>query len=524
MFKNFFSITVLFAFLISCKSNHEAYIKFLNKDSLPSQFIEVDNSRDTSITTANGAILKIEKGSFSKEKVKLQLKEAYSIEQMILAGLTTESNEKPLSSGGMIYIGSDDKNLKVNKPISVSIPTNYYDNKMKVYRGEEENGKLNWTDPQPLTTQDSLPSYLQEGKLLFQQNCASCHTLDKDLTGPALSGVEGRGPWTKRSRLLAYTKNPPVFTAHNCYVRNLKNQYGTMMTAFPQLDANAIYDYIRNEDYKKGIIYSNSYNSLCGDSCWQYDSLYYEINKITSTLNNQMQALIDSNGERINFERTFSEDSSFIDSTGYIVQTFSNIDKVEPVKYKAVYYQFDIKSFDWYNVDFPVKPAESQAGLKVEMQGEYKKEMSVFIVVPQYRIFAEGGPLKDEENTFGFYTRDGKISMPPGLDVTVFAVGEIDGQITFDYKKFISTDKQRIILKPKIVSKKEFNKAVKKFKLRDVSIKAEDSKNADVIRKMDKIIKSNQDLLELYRPKNCDCNCGESDASSKLIRIDSLMK
>ena len=34
----------------------------------------------------------------------------------------------------------------------------------------------------------------QDGKALFQANCASCHAVNKKLTGPALAGVEDRWP------------------------------------------------------------------------------------------------------------------------------------------------------------------------------------------------------------------------------------------------------------------------------------------------------------------------------------------
>ena len=47
-----------------------------------------------------------------------------------------------------------------------------------------------------------------EGKTLFQQNCQSCHALDKNLTGPALRGVSGRGPWGDREEIYKWSKNP----------------------------------------------------------------------------------------------------------------------------------------------------------------------------------------------------------------------------------------------------------------------------------------------------------------------------
>ena len=53
------------------------------------------------------------------------------------------------------------------------------------------------------------------GKKLFQINCASCHGLFKDLTGPSLIGVESRWPnrellklWIKDWRKAVATKDP----------------------------------------------------------------------------------------------------------------------------------------------------------------------------------------------------------------------------------------------------------------------------------------------------------------------------
>ena len=48
-------------------------------------------------------------------------------------------------------------------------------------------------------------SFSQDGKQLFSANCASCHALDKVLTGPALRGVEDR--WPDRDKLKAWIHN-----------------------------------------------------------------------------------------------------------------------------------------------------------------------------------------------------------------------------------------------------------------------------------------------------------------------------
>ena len=57
----------------------------------------------------------------------------------------------------------------------------------------------------------------QDGAAIFQQNCASCHALNKDLTGPKLAGVEGRGPWSDRKKLYAWIHNPAKFMQTDPY-------------------------------------------------------------------------------------------------------------------------------------------------------------------------------------------------------------------------------------------------------------------------------------------------------------------
>ncbi|HEV8286936.1 MAG TPA: c-type cytochrome [Chitinophagaceae bacterium] len=87
----------------------------------------------------------------------------------------------------------------------------------------------------------------QDGKALFSANCASCHSPFKDLTGPALKGLEERGPWSDRKQLYAWIHNPPGYMTGSKYTQDLKNKFGSMMQSFPSLpekDIDAIVDYI----------------------------------------------------------------------------------------------------------------------------------------------------------------------------------------------------------------------------------------------------------------------------------------
>lgn len=87
----------------------------------------------------------------------------------------------------------------------------------------------------------------QDGKQLFNQKCASCHAIDKNLVGPALKGVEDR--WPEKAQLYSWIRNSAAVIKSG-YPRAVEvyNQYNKVqMTAFPELkdaDIDAILAYI----------------------------------------------------------------------------------------------------------------------------------------------------------------------------------------------------------------------------------------------------------------------------------------
>jgi len=90
-------------------------------------------------------------------------------------------------------------------------------------------------------------STAQDGKALFQSNCASCHNPIKQVTGPALKGVDSRVPDKK----LLYSwirNNAAVLASGNKYFNDLYNQFSkTPMNTFPQLtdaEIDAILKYV----------------------------------------------------------------------------------------------------------------------------------------------------------------------------------------------------------------------------------------------------------------------------------------
>lgn len=99
----------------------------------------------------------------------------------------------------------------------------------------------------------------QDGKALFQANCASCHNPLKDATGPALKGMDERVP--SKEWLYKWVHNSAaVIASGDKYANELYNKWNkTAMTSFPNLteaDIDAIVVYVNDfkapEDPTKG--------------------------------------------------------------------------------------------------------------------------------------------------------------------------------------------------------------------------------------------------------------------------------
>jgi mono/diheme cytochrome c family protein len=87
---------------------------------------------------------------------------------------------------------------------------------------------------------------LQKGKQLFYARCASCHMVNKELTGPALKGVEDR--WPDKQKLYDFIRNSQEVIKEDKYAHDLWLKYNqTIMVPHPDLTdekIRAILDYV----------------------------------------------------------------------------------------------------------------------------------------------------------------------------------------------------------------------------------------------------------------------------------------
>ena len=91
----------------------------------------------------------------------------------------------------------------------------------------------------------------QDGKTLFNANCASCHKMDQKLAGPALMGVEER--WNgDRKKLTAWIKNSSAFLktgdkyANDLYLEYNKIAMNSYEGVLDDAQIASILDYIRD--------------------------------------------------------------------------------------------------------------------------------------------------------------------------------------------------------------------------------------------------------------------------------------
>lgn len=100
-------------------------------------------------------------------------------------------------------------------------------------------------DNTKIVTEPKLSPLAVTGKNIFQNNCASCHSLTKEVVGPMLQNVTQR---LEKKVIYAWIRNPAaVLKSGDPYFNGLVKKFnGVMMTGFPNLtdgEIEAILEY-----------------------------------------------------------------------------------------------------------------------------------------------------------------------------------------------------------------------------------------------------------------------------------------
>ena len=122
----------------------------------PSQYFIINPNKDTLIVVKEGTKLFFEAGSLmSTQKVQIELKEFYSLEDYMKSGLPSVSNGKMIETGGCIYLnatkrepGGQQVNINPNKGIGTDFRLGKDDPKMQIFvKDPRSTNKMNWILP-----------------------------------------------------------------------------------------------------------------------------------------------------------------------------------------------------------------------------------------------------------------------------------------------------------------------------------------------------------------------------------------
>ena len=144
----------------------------INLESLKksSEIFIVDSKKDTTIVFKEGTKLVIKANSFVdannnivESNISIAVTEYYKLSDMLLANLSTTSDDKQLETGGMLFIeakkGESDLKLAQNSSIDILFPTQNKKEDMQLFSGKWKEGIINWNLEKP---QDSIVELFNE--------------------------------------------------------------------------------------------------------------------------------------------------------------------------------------------------------------------------------------------------------------------------------------------------------------------------------------------------------------------------
>jgi mono/diheme cytochrome c family protein len=479
----------------------------LRTEALEQVTVTIDITRDTTVTAPQGTQITIPAHALETDgatQVRLVIREALTISDMIRACLLTQSKGEPLSSGGMIDIEpAEGQTVRITGTLSVRLPTPYLAPGMEIYKGVlDADGHLDWTDPKPLSSGDRLAA-LDSGKQLFTTLCSSCHGIGGEVTAPDLAHVTGR---REKVWLYAATRNfNALVQSGDCLAIEEKRLNYNLMTAFPTLTDTQIeelYAYIDNETARRGLPAPKDLAKAHLDSCRVYREKLDSLRLIRAEL-------IKSNGKEIEQTRTLPQ--------GYQSPDTGQGQKVTPLSINSEYYLFTVKSFGWYNVDILLQnvPGVKMSRLFVRFQLQYATEVNLYLVIPNARVLQEGGALSGQGDAFGFYTPDGQTPLQQNVQAVVLAIGEDGGRPLFGMVSFQTTLQQTIRLRITPIDSATLRRRLRALDFKNLGFDLLESRNARALRKNDRDLKDIADL----KPKDCDCSCRQEPVETDTLRL-----
>ncbi|MEI9959025.1 MAG: hypothetical protein WDM90_22540 [Ferruginibacter sp.] len=199
------------------------------------QVFTINPKTDTIIICKEGTVLKIKPAAFLManetpitENIILQVKEFYKIADMILANLSTQSKDKIIETGGMLYINAISNGqeciLNDKLPIEISFPYAEKKDSMLLFTGNWEKNKIDWKESAmqvPLKKDSFEIAFLTDFENYIRRNINYDNIYDSVTNERAL--IELEITKTGKAKLLSITRteNQSVLDAINKFVAKM---------------------------------------------------------------------------------------------------------------------------------------------------------------------------------------------------------------------------------------------------------------------------------------------------------------
>lgn len=500
MKKYILPLLMMMACFAACNNHPAGSSNYLNTSNLVAQSFTIATDKDTSLQTKDGIIITVPANSIqaTTHTVTLQVKEALSMAEILKAGLTTKAGNDILSSDGMFYLGIQEQ-ATITKALHIKLPTENADKRMQLYKGVETGGNIDWQSPTPIA--NTITPLADTGKILFKANCASCHGVTSPMVGGPLAWMDKQ---RSKDWLYAYIRNYfKLLASGDKYAKCIHCKYnGAAMPVFPNLsnqNIDAICRYVDKVAKQAGIPETFNPNSAC-DSCEYYHAYFYG-------LNSKRDSLVKNNGSMANIYYTPSTWPAATNNTTTSQPYNETRSFVQKPQINAEYYEFDITTTGWYNIDllWKMQNGEQKSQLIVRVKGQYTERVKIYLAIPSVKIFTEGGFLENNKD-YGFDEANGTIPLPQNTKAYIIAVSEQHERLYYTQQPFETSLSQTIDITLQEASKTGMLASFDSIGLSQASLTVKKTIHFDAIKGIDV-------ELEKIKEKLKFCACSEPNTA-----------
>ncbi len=436
---------------LACSDSTKYTFRTFNPESLPKQVFKLPLHKDTILKTQGGIIINFKANTFDApdlQTVEISVQEIMNKADMLKSGFqTVDEKGHLLESAGMIRLITHPK-LAINPkfPIEIRIPTLIANPNMKKYTTDVDENAAFWKLDTPLTNQSELKTSAQTGENLFIQNCSICHSLDRDLTGPALGCLEIGEGRKNRNWLISFTKNSQKMIRAGdslavCAWNNYKPVVMSNFDSLSDLQINQIFNYINQESLNRNLCSTAPKKQDCNPAS--------------------------------NRSSTFNESSMHYNSDTINVNYYTDTECITYTT-NVIYYTFSMTNYKWLNCDTRLFEGQPEVGAFEVTAAIADLEMNLIFrnrnAVWNFWNYENQNANWKFWNSKKLYRLLGKeedetMQLPIGEPVTIFAFKKMkNGQIKFGSIDTQVQKQNKIRIELKNISEAEFEKILNQYK------------------------------------------------------------